>query len=236
MKSRSRQGNETGRLRGVRGIQHNMSSRSRKRQKTDPSQAKPDTKTLFHFFSKPTSNEYVAESEALPLKTDSNTSINHAPRRKSDVGVCAPISVAIINEMTPPRMPTDEVQIESESQEKRFKVSVTKANDTCSPTKEERDEIESMKDFDFRDDEYREEGFCDDELDFPYEDIDDIFDDVNQGTIKPEQIDRPTHTPIDEGPSCPFCNFSFNGLSDNVLPFIRLGLIIVNNGACKPMP
>jgi len=71
------------------------------------------------------------------------------------------------------------------------------------------------------DDEYRDEDFRDEEPDgFPYEDIDDIEDDVDNPGIKEESTDTYTDTTVDEGPSCPFCNFSFKGLSENVQPRI----------------
>jgi hypothetical protein len=216
-----------------------MSTRTRKRQKTDPSPVKPDTKTLFHFFSKRASNGiFSGRTEASPPKTDSGSgSINDEPRRKSDIGIYIPARIAVKNEMTPPRTTMDVVQtIKSDPEPIQFEASFTEVNDTCSPTKEEQDDIESFGDFDFRDDEYRDKDFRDEELDgFPYEDIDDIEDDVDNPDIKEESTDTYTDTTVDEGPSCPFCNFSFKGLSENVQPVAILRLMIVNNAACKPM-
>lgn len=209
-----------------------MAARPKKRQKMDPSPVKPDTKTLFHFFSKPTSNGSVAVTEASPPKTESDSgSINDEPRWKRDIGLCTPAPDVIKNEMTLPRIPMDEVKVPAD--EMQFDASFTEANDSCSPTKEERDEIESMENFDFRDDEYRDEDFRDDELDgFPYEDIDDIEDDIE---IKEEPIESVADATVDEGPSCPFCSFSFKGLSENVKSTFELGVTIVDNTACKPM-
>ena len=130
----------------------------------------------------------------------------------------------------------DDVQRKPDPEPMQFEASFTEANDTCSPTKEEQDEIESFGDFDFRDDEYRDEDFRDEELDgFTYDDFDDIDDDVDNPDTKEESTDTPTDTTVDEGPSCPFCNFSFKGLSENVLPLVQPGLRIVNNASRKPM-
>ena len=212
-----------------------MSTRSKKRQKTDPSPVKPDTKTLFHFFSKPASNGSVAVTDASPPKTESDSgSVNDEPRRKSDIGLCTSASVVVKMEMTPPRMPLDEVKLPTD--EMQFEASFTEPNDTCSPTKEERDEIESMGDFDFRDDEYQDEDFLDEELDgFQYDDMDEIEDNFDNPDIKEEPIEAPADVTVDDGPSCPFCNFSFNGLSENVKSTVDPGVILVDYTACEPM-
>src|SRR5277367_4213701 len=214
-----------------------MSTRSQKRQKTDPSPVKPDTKTLFDFFSKRASNGTIPATEASPPKTDSDSgSVNDEPRRKSDIGLFTPTRIIVKNEITPPRMPMDDVQTNADSGSMQFEASFTEVNDTWSPTKEQQDDIESFGDFDFRDDEYQDEDFRDEELDgFPREDIDDIEDDVENPDIKEESTDTPTDTTVDEGPSCPFCNFSFKGLSEDVIPLVQLRLMIVNNAPCKPM-
>ena len=195
-----------------------MSTRTRKRQKTDPSPVKPDTKTLFDFFSKRASNGTLLGTEASPPKTDSDSgSINDEPRRKSNIGIYTPARIVVKNEMTPPRMSMDNVQTKPDPEPMQFEASFTEVNDTCSPTKEEQDDIESFGDFNFRDDEYRDEDFRDEELDgFSYDDIDDIEDDVDNPDIKEESTDTYTDTTVDQGPSCPFCNFSFKGLSENV--------------------
>ena len=214
-----------------------MSTRPRKRQKTDPSPVKPDTKTLFDFFSKRASNGTLSTTEASPPKTDSDSgSINDESRRKSDLGIYTPARIVIKNEMTPPRMPMDDVETKTDPEPMQFEASFTEVNDTCSPTKQEQDDIESFGDFDFRDVEYRDEDFRDEELDgFSYEDVDDIEDDIDNPDIKEGSTDTYTDTTVDEGPSCPFCNFSFKGLSENVQPVALLRVMIVNNAACKPM-
>src|ERR1700737_3080031 len=63
-----------------------MSTKGRKRQKTDPSPEKPNTKTLFHFFAKPNGNGAVA-SEPSPPKTESDTSSVNGERRRHSDGV-----------------------------------------------------------------------------------------------------------------------------------------------------
>src|SRR5271170_350327 len=102
-----------------------MATREKKRQKTDPSPVKPDTKTLFYFFSKPASNCVVAVTEASPPRTESDSgSINDEPRRKNDIGLCTPTPLVVKNEMTPPRMPMDEFKVPSDAMQ--FDASFTK--------------------------------------------------------------------------------------------------------------
>lgn len=179
-----------------------MSSRGKKRQKTDPSPVKPDTKTLFHFFAKPSGNGVVA-SEPSPSKTDSDSSSEH--RRHFD-GVFGIVDAIVKTEMTPPRMLEDVDRSNSESKPMQFEATFTEINDTCSPMKEEQDDIDPFEGIDFQDDEFQEEDFRDEELD-TYEAIDEIehFNSIN-----------PKPTPEINDPTCPFCNFSFKGLSENV--------------------
>jgi len=139
----------------------------------------------------------------------------------SDIGLYNVASNIIRNEQTPPGMSVDDVLIEPVSETIQFETTFTDSNGTNSPTKNGRDAIESSEGYDFRDDEYRDEDFRDDELDFLYGDIDDIEDDSDKMTIKKEPIDMATHSTVDDGPSCPFCNFSFKGLSENVHYLIR---------------
>ena len=200
-----------------------MFTRPKKRQKTDPSPVKPDTKTLFHFFSKPNSNA-SAVTEASPPKTESeSSSINEEPRRKSDIGVFSK-SFVVKTEMTLPRVPTGDSLTRIESEWTQFEPNFTEQNDSCSPTKEEADDIDS---FDGLDEEYGDEYFRDDELDFRYEGVDDIEDDF--GDVKPTIKQEPLDLTIDDGPSCPFCNFSFKGLSENVPPSLFIILTQVNH-------
>ena len=204
-----------------------MSTRSRKRQKTDPLPVNPETKTLFHFFSKSNSNG-LAVSEASPPKIESDwSSINYEPRRKSDVRTFITSSVAVKAEATPPRMPTDEISMTVEAEANNF----TEPND-CSPMKEEQDDIDPFEGLDFRDDEFQDGYFRDDDLDCTYEGIDDIVD--NFDDIKPAVKEQPVD-PVDDDPSCPFCNFSFKNLSANVSSIFWEKLILVNYITCKPM-
>jgi hypothetical protein len=192
----------------------------RKRQKTDPSPVKSE-KTLFHFFSKPVSNGNVRSGggSESPPKTESVSS-NDEQRRKSDQPTCSVVTMGVKREMTPPRMSLDELSMECESKPMDFQASFTEANDSCSPVKEEQDDIDPFDNLDFRDDEYRDEDFRDEELDFIYEN-DSIEDDFETNSaLKPEpSVIKHEQDPIidtDTDPTCPFCNFSFKGLSENV--------------------
>src|SRR4051794_32891922 len=102
-----------------------MATRSRKRQKTDPSPVKP-TQTLFHFFSKPIGTNRVFNSEASPPKMESDTSsVNDEPRRKSDLGGFLP---RLKTEMTSPRIPTaDQIQDGKDVKTTQFDASLTEA-------------------------------------------------------------------------------------------------------------
>lgn len=201
-----------------------MSSRSRKRQKTDPLTTKPDTKTLFHFFSKSNSNS-IAVSEESPTRPESgSSSIDDEPRGKSDTRTFITSSVAVKVEAIAPWMPTDEILTTVEDESNNF----TERND-CSPMKEQ-DDIDPFEGLDFRDDEFRDEYFRDDELDFPFEGLDDIendFDDI-KSAVKEEPVDPA----VEDGPSCPFCNFSFKSLSENVSSILWKMLILVNYITC----
>ena len=108
----------------------------------------------------------------------------------------------------------------------------TEPND-CSPMKEEPDDIDLFESLDFQEDEFRDEDFRDDELDFPYEGVDEIDDDFND--TKPAIQEEPVDLAVDDGPSCPFCNFSFKGLSETVYSIFWAKLILVNYITCKPM-
>ena len=199
-------------------------NRSRKRQKTDQSPVKQG-KTLFHFFTKPVSNgnSHAAGLESPP-KTDSDTSSVHdEPRRKSDQAAFSASTTAIKPEMTPPRMSMDDQRIERDSKPMDFQASFTEANDSCSPVKEEQDDIDPFDALDFRDDELRDEEFRDEELDFIYENdsIEDDDDTKPEPLYSPSIIKNQPTDPIidnDSDPTCPFCNFSFKGLSENVPP------------------
>ena len=79
---------------------------------------------------------------------------------------------------------------------------------------EEQDDIDPFEGLDFRDDEFRDEDFLDGQLDFPYQAVDDIEDDFDD--VKPALKQLSVDPAVDDGPSCPFCNFSFKGLSENV--------------------
>jgi len=97
----------------------------------------------------------------------------------------------------------------------------TEHQDTCTPTTEDR--VNPFDCFDVPDeieyDNYRDEDFGEDELDFPYEEFDETFDDIEVDyekatmQVNPEKVRDAT---VDEGASCPFCSFSFSGLSENV--------------------
>lgn len=186
-----------------------MATRRRKRQTTDPSSVKPDTKTLFHFFSKPNGNG-VAALELSPPKTESDTSsVNEEHRQHSD----GAFEAIVKTEMTPPRAVGDPDILHIESKPMQFEATFTEENDTCSPTKEERD-IDPFDRMDFRDEEFQDEESQDEGLDSTYEGVDDIDEDfdIKQEIIK-EELSDPN---IDDGPTCPFCNFSFKGLPENV--------------------
>lgn len=200
-----------------------MASRGlRKRQKTDPSPVKPDTKTLFHFFSKPATNG-PTPFEITPPRTDSDSgSLHDEPRRKSDIGAYNGLSATSKTELTPPHLPTNESLMSVKSEDLEFVAAFTEREDTCSPTKEDRmDPFEGL-DFpdEIEDDGYRDEDFREDELNFPYEPYDDNFDDIEadyeDAKIPFKHEEKPPDPNVDEGPSCPFCNFSFKGLSENV--------------------
>jgi hypothetical protein len=131
-------------------------------------------------------------------------------------------------EMTPPRMAADDLPKESEMKATQFGASFTEANDTCSPTKEDMDDIDPFDGLEFPYEEPQDEDFRDEELDY-IDDIEDDFDDTKP--VKSEPLDTPFTTnttstvkaepldpSVDDGPSCPFCNFSFKCLSENVHP------------------
>lgn len=123
-------------------------------------------------------------------------------------------TMGVKREMTPPPMSMD-------GQPMDFQASFTEANDSCSPVKEEQDDIDPFDSLDFRDDEYRDEDFRDEELDFIYENhsIEDDSDSKSTLIQEPSTV-KQEQDPIvdnDADPTCPFCNFSFKGLSENVL-------------------
>ena len=189
-----------------------MSSRARKRQKRDPSPVKSHTKTLLHFFAKPNSNG-SAVTPLWPLKTESDSGgLHDESRRKLDIGPPTDTWGNVNTEINRPRMPSDEMEI-AEFQAMEFEGSYTEANDSCSPIKEEQYDTDLFDNLDFGDDEYQDGDFRDDELDIlrgKAEDIEDDFDDTNRVKLEPRDPS------IDDGPSCPFCNFSFKGLSEEV--------------------
>jgi hypothetical protein len=185
-----------------------MSTRARKRQKTDPSPVKPKD-TLLHFFAKPFLGGKV-KTKPSPPKSDSDSgSIHDELRRRSDVSDFG--SVPVKQELTPPRMPMDDSPLKPPAME--FEATFTEPNDNCSPTPNEEMNIDPFDQVDFRDDELQDDLFRDEEIEFPYEGADEIEDDFD---VKPEIRHEPPDTTIDTGPSCPFCNFSFRGLTENV--------------------
>lgn len=101
-------------------------------------------------------------------------------------------------------METDEISKTVEAESNNFP-----EPDNCSMMKEEHDDIDPFEGLDFRDEDFR-----DDELSFPYEDLDDIEDDFDD--IKPAVKEELVDPAVDNGTFCPFCNFSFKGLSENV--------------------
>lgn len=187
--------------------------------------------TLFHFFSKPNGTNGGFKSEASPPKTESDTSsVYDEPRRKSDIEGFLP---RLKTEMTPLRMPVaDEIQDGMDVKTTQFDASFTEPNDTCSPTKEDTDDIDPFDGMEFPCEEPQDEDFRDEELDY-IEDIEDDYDDAKP--VKSETLDmpfemherttsaaseqsEPTDSSVDDGPSCPFCNFSFKGLTESVTP------------------
>jgi len=198
----------------------------RKRQKTDPSPVKPH-QTLLHFFSKGLfgGNAKVAHS---PPRSDSDSgSVNGELPRKSDINDFENMSVKC--EMTPPPLQADDTSLEGKPMQ--FEASFTELDDNCSPTKEEEIEIDPFDQVDFRDDEVQDEDFREYDLEFPYEGIDDIEDDSDVSLrAKQGQSD----TSVDDGPSCPLCNFSFRGLTENVSPSI-IKLMIAHHTSCEPL-
>ena len=77
-----------------------------------------------------------------------------------------------------------------------------------------KEDIDPFDGLDIQDGEFRDDDFREEELDFPYEEVDnalDEFDDV-ESNLKQELVD----VVVDDDPLCPFCNFSFKGLSENV--------------------
>ena len=196
-----------------------MATRARKRQKTDPSPTKPDTKTLFHFFSKPAPSEATA-CIVSPQRTESEPgSLHDQPRRKSDLALYNGLSAISKAELAP----TNECPLRVKSEAMEFVPGLTECQETCSPTKEDR--INPFECFDvpdeIEDDSCRDEDFGEDEPNFPYEGFDETFDpievDYENPTMPVKPEDNVPDTTVDEGPSCPFCSFSFKGLSENVL-------------------
>lgn len=195
-----------------------MAARAKKRQKTDPSPVKPDTKTLFHFFAKPPTNALPA-FDITPPRTDSDSgSLHDEPRRKSDVAHNGS-AMTTKTENTPPLGQLEESPLGIKLEPMEFVAGFTEREDTCSPTKEDRmdpfEGLDEIEDYD-----YRDEDFQDEELNFPYErfedDIDDI-DDYENSKVDVKQEENPRDPTVDDGPSCPLCSFSFKGLSEDVL-------------------
>jgi hypothetical protein len=197
-----------------------MAGRAKKRQKTDPSPVKPDTKTLFHFFSKPPTNPPSA-FDITPPRTESDSgSLHDEPRRKSDIASYNGSAVTAKTENTPPPGQLDDSPLGIKLEPMEFVAGFTEREDTCSPTKEDRmDPFEGLDEIE--DDEYQDQDFRDEELNFPYErfedDNDDIDDDYDTSKANVKREEKPPDPTVDEGPSCPFCNFSFKGLSEDVL-------------------
>ena len=187
-----------------------MATQSRKRPRTGPSPVRPDTKTLFHFFAKPNLNN-PSIREASPTKRESDlASLDDEPTCRPDGGLCTAPYVSVKTETTPSKIFTDEI----ESQFMEFEASFTEANGSCSPLKEEQDDHYLFEGLDLPEDGYQDEGFHDNEFDSPYESVDDIEDNINEPTLIRQE---PVHPSNDDDPSCPFCNFSFKGLSEQVL-------------------
>jgi hypothetical protein len=178
----------------------------------------PNTKTLFHFFSKSNSNGLALSGASSPKTEPDSSRINDEPRRKSEVRV---FITSVKVEVAPPQ--NDEISKAVEAKSNNF----PQPGD-CSTMKEEQDDIDPFEGLDFRDEDFR-----DDELDFPYEDLDHIEDDFDdiKAAVNEELVDPA----VDNGPSCPFCNFSFKGLPENVSSIFWTKLILVNYVTCKPM-
>ena len=196
-----------------------MATRASKRQKTNPSPAKPGTKTLLHFFSKPTPNGPTA-CDIIPQRMESEPEGLHDQlRRKSGVALYNDLSAG---SKAGPVAP-NESPLRARSETMELVPAFTEHQETCVPTTEDR--INPFDCFDLpdeiEDENYRDEDFGEDELNFPYEEFDETFDDIEVDyetvtmRVKPESVPDAT---VDEGPSCPFCSFSFRGLSENV-PF-----------------
>ena len=204
-----------------------MSTRASKRQKTDPSPAKPH-QTLFHFFSKPFLGASSKNEPSAPKSDSDSGSVNDESTRKSDIGDVGDVVVKQL--MAPPQMLNDGQPTEMNSME--FEASFTEPVDNCSPPPNDDEIIDPFDQVDFRDDEVKDEEFCDDETEFPTEGVDEIEDGLE---VKPDVNGESQDSSVDDGPSCPFCNFSFRGLTENVL-FSTTKLTVAHYTSRQPLP
>src|SRR5271156_1160458 len=147
--------------------------RPHKRQKTDPSPVKPDTKTLFHFFSKPRSYSSAVFEESPP-KTPDAVKVEHEQTEESTSILNDP-SLTIKQETSPPK--TDDRKLSVDKDSTIFDSSVSEPNDSGSLAKEDPDNIDPFETFGFQEEEFKDCDFRDEELDFRDEEMDDIEDD-----------------------------------------------------------
>jgi len=189
--------------------------RPHKRQKTDPSPVKPDTKTLFHFFSKRRSYSN-AVFEPSPPNTPDSLQVKDEVREESASKLDDTL-LEIKPEDTPPK--TEERTLSFEKDTGIFDGIFTGATNLCSPAqKEDQNNIDQFDTFGFQDEEFKDCDFRDEELDFRDEETDDIEDDFENDSDESQSSKQSIlNTSVqDDSPSCPFCSFSFKGLSEEV--------------------
>ena len=195
--------------------------RPHKRQKTDPSPVKPDTKTLFHFFSKPRSYS-SAVFEASPPKTPDAVKVEHEQTEES-TSILNDTSLTTKQETSPPKTEDRKLSVDKDST--ILDSSVTEPNDSGSLAKEDPDNIDPFETFGFQEEEFKDCDFRDEELDFRDEEMDDIEDDFENDSDETQSSKPDTSSTSiqDDSPSCPFCSFSFKGLSEDVHHYFRTG-------------
>ena len=182
--------------------------RPHKRQKTDPSPVKPDTKTLFHFFSKRRSYSN-AVFEPSPPNTPDSLQVKDEVREESASKLDDTL-LEIKPEDTPPK--TEERTLSFEKDTGIFDGIFTGATNLCSPAqKEDQNNIDQFDTFGFQDEEFKDCDFRDEETD----DIEDDFENDSDESQSSKQSILNTSVQ-DDSPSCPFCSFSFKGLSEEV--------------------
>lgn len=190
-----------------------MSTRLRKRRKIGLA-ADADTKTLFHFFSNPSSIG-SAVGNAPAQKSESYIETVHDQSRQNGAESLSATLVAAKIVLTPPQISADDGSIKRDTGSMEFDATLT-PNDSCSPIKEEEDDIDPFEGLDLWDDDLQDGRLLDGEFEFPYEGSDDNEDNINDNKQNVDQ--ELTDSAVDESPSCPFCTFSFKGLSENVSP------------------